>query len=147
MRESPKVFLSYAHSDRAVASAVAAELEQAGVRVWMDTAAFRPGEDMVTAIERGIAESDAVVLMNTPAFLNSAESMYELGYVLSEQRSRGATVIPILLDGTGEARSPAFLRTMTMLDGRGRQTSQIAKQILDRLKLPVDHAPLQHIQT
>src|SRR4051794_17778189 len=59
----PKVFLSYAHSDKALAQRVAATLQSEGIDVWMDDARVAPGDRITTSVIDAMDDADAIVLI------------------------------------------------------------------------------------
>jgi hypothetical protein len=89
----PKVFLSYSTKDHYFAELAAIKLEASGVDLWRDQGHLRAGSDWRSGIERGIAESIAVLVALSQ---NSAESSYvtfEWAYALG----KGKTVVPLKL--------------------------------------------------
>ncbi len=66
-RDPHQVFLSHAHEDAAFAHRLAADLEQAGWRVWIAPDSIQPGEKWVEAISRGLEESGVFIVVLTPA--------------------------------------------------------------------------------
>jgi hypothetical protein len=88
------VFLSYSTKDHYFAELAAIKLEGSGVQLWRDQGQLRAGSDWRSGIERGIAESIAVLVALTQ---NSAESSYvtfEWAYALGN----GKTVVPLKLE-------------------------------------------------
>jgi len=89
----PLVFLSYARRDDIFAQLLESRLREAHIRVWRDKDSLYPGEDWKQAIERGISESEAVLVVLSD---NSAASAYvtvELTYAFRKKKY----VIPIKL--------------------------------------------------
>lgn len=90
----PRVFLSYARVDRAVAARLADALSAQGIDLWWD-AAIETGARFSADIERELAAADAVVVLWSAASVQST-------WVLDEAaagRDRGR-LVPVLLDGT-----------------------------------------------
>jgi hypothetical protein len=145
MPKKHQVFLSFAHSDKADAAAISAAIERAGARVWTADLELRPGEDFLNAVERGIAECDTYVLMLTPEFLRSAWCMYELGFLLSEQKSNGAAVIPILGGDTAAKSLPTVLRKFPVIDGSRMAATEIAGEVLDQLRRSAHQMPSERV--
>jgi hypothetical protein len=89
-----KVFLSYSTKDHYFAELAAIKLEGAEIQLWRDQGQLRAGRDWRGGIERGIAESIAVLVALSQ---NSAESSYvtfEWAYALGQ----GKTIIPLKLE-------------------------------------------------
>ena len=87
------VFLSYSSKDHHFAELAATKLEGSDIRLWRDQGQLRAGSDWRSSIERGIAESIAVLVALSE---NSAESSYvtfEWAYGLG----KGKSVLPLKL--------------------------------------------------
>lgn len=61
-----QIFVSHAHQDAAFAQRLAADLRRAGWDIWIAPQSIRPGEQWVTAVNRGLEESGVFVLVLTP---------------------------------------------------------------------------------
>jgi hypothetical protein len=58
-----QLFLSHSHADADRVVALARQLEQLGLRCWLDQWEMVPGESSVEGLEEGLAESDAVAVI------------------------------------------------------------------------------------
>jgi hypothetical protein len=90
----PTIFLSYSTKDHHFAELAAIKLAEADINLWRDQGQLRAGGDWRSGIERGIAESIAVLVALSQ---NSAESSYvtfEWAYGLG----KGKTVVPVKLE-------------------------------------------------
>ena len=67
----PKVFISYAREDKSFANRLANELEKREVSIWIDSRSIPPGEEWLSAIERGLEECDYFLLVLTPSAMLS----------------------------------------------------------------------------
>ena len=67
-----QVFISHAIEDADFAQRLADDLKHLGVRVWIAPDSILPGEEWVDAIERGLRESNHVVMVLTPAALEAS---------------------------------------------------------------------------
>lgn len=76
--EKPRVFLSYARADSAMAEKIYADLEREGINVWMDTKDLLPGQKWKTVISRAIKESSYFLA------LFSSHSVSKKGFFQSE---------------------------------------------------------------
>jgi TIR domain len=88
------VFLSYSTKDHYFAELAAIKLNEAGINLWRDQGQLRAGSDWRSGIERGIAESIAILVALSQ---NTAESPYvtfEWAYGLGN----GKTVVPVKLE-------------------------------------------------
>jgi len=71
IRNPNQIFLSHAHQDSDFAHRLAADLRGHGYDIWIAPESIRPGEQWVTAINRGLAESGIFLLALTPDATNS----------------------------------------------------------------------------
>src|SRR5438552_2888631 len=72
------VFISHATGDKAVADAVCAALESAGVRCWIAPRDVQPGRSFAGEITRGIQNSKAMVLIFSAHTNNSEQVLREV---------------------------------------------------------------------
>jgi TIR domain-containing protein len=72
-----RVFVSYSRSDFPVAEAVVAELRRAGLDPWLDVQRLRPGVDWSRAIDESLDDADALLLLASPAAMDSAAVCHE----------------------------------------------------------------------
>jgi nucleotide-binding universal stress UspA family protein len=82
------IFLSYSHRDRELAEQLAQVFRQLGVSVWWDQRLL-PGEPWSEAIADALAQTDAAVLLVTPASLESASARDEW------QRAKNFNTFPV----------------------------------------------------
>ena len=89
----PQVFLSYSTKDYFFAELAAMKLGEVGITVWHDQGQLPAGSDWRQGIERGISDSQAVLVVLSA---NSAESSYvtfEWAYALG----KGKSIVPLKL--------------------------------------------------
>lgn len=133
-----KVFLSYTHTDRALAQKVADALKRAGFDVWETLNEIFPGENWADKTAQALRESEAMVVLVTPDSLSSPHVMYEIDYALSNKAYKGR-LIPVVVgspDSLPADRLPWILKHLQMitLPKRGRQEEgirRIAETLLD----------------
>jgi hypothetical protein len=75
-RSMLRLFLSHAHENKALAANLQRVLEQQGsaehpVEVWLDKRELRAGDGLTPEIERAITAADALLVLVTPAALQS----------------------------------------------------------------------------
>lgn len=79
LRASRRVFISYKRSESSnIAIQLYEELEKSGFDVFLDTHSIRPGEPFQDELWHRMADSDIIVLLNTPSFLESHWTKEEL---------------------------------------------------------------------
>lgn len=88
------VFLSYSRKDHYFAELVEAKLRDREIKVWRDQGQLRAGNDWRDGIERGIAESLAILVALGPNSADSPYVTYEWSYALGS----GKVVIPLKLN-------------------------------------------------
>lgn len=90
---TPKVFISYSHSDGEWARKFAETIAGSGVEVWFDEFNIKPGQPLVEALEKGLRESDAVVLLINAENVNRPNLFFEIGAALGMNK-RIIAVVP-----------------------------------------------------
>ena len=80
IRRSRRLFISYKRSDtQAVAIQLYEALDQNGFDVFLDTLSIRPGEAFQEVLWHRLADTDVIVLLDSPGFLSSRWTTKELG--------------------------------------------------------------------
>jgi CheY-like chemotaxis protein len=87
------VFLSYASADRERAITVADELEARGIHVWIDRRAIRGGTSWSAEIVRGIEGCGALLLLCSPAAMDSPNVQQEVQLAWDARRP----ILPLIL--------------------------------------------------
>jgi formylglycine-generating enzyme required for sulfatase activity len=107
------VFISHAtKEDGQFAHRLAADLRRLGVSVWIAPESIRPGEGWVDAIERGLEESSHVVVVLTPAALQSRWVKKETNVAIALERKERIEVIPLDVE---ECEVPPLLGSYHMV--------------------------------
>lgn len=79
LREARRLFISYKRSESSdVAIQLYEALEKSGFDVFLDTHSVRPGEPFQEELWHRMTDSDVVILLNTPGFLDSEWTKAEL---------------------------------------------------------------------
>ncbi|MCI0486072.1 MAG: toll/interleukin-1 receptor domain-containing protein [Blastocatellia bacterium] len=89
---TPKVFISYSHSDKEWARQLAETIASTGLAVWFDEFDIKPGQQLVDALEKGLRESDAVILLINSENINRPNLFFEIGAALGMNK----TIIPVV---------------------------------------------------
>ena len=88
------VFLSYSTKDHHFAELASIKLADAGITLWRDLGQLPAGSDWRAGIERGIAESIAVLVALSQASAESSYVTFEWAYGLGN----GKTIVPLRLE-------------------------------------------------
>jgi len=89
------IFISHATEDGAIARRLAADLRRMGLAVWIAPESIRAGEGWVPAIERGLGESDTMVLLLTPAAARSRWVNKEMEVAIGLERQGRMDIFPL----------------------------------------------------
>ena len=89
-----QVFISHSAADRAVAEAIRAALEAAGVACWIAPRDIPPGAEWADAIMAGIAEARLVLLIHTASSAASQMVRREVNVAVDGR----TPVIPVRID-------------------------------------------------
>jgi hypothetical protein len=134
MAQQPASFLSYCREDSDFAHRLAGDLKAAGSIVWLDFDIV-PGQQWDRAVEEALASSQRMVVVLSPAAVNSTNVMDEVSFALDEKK----TIIPIIYR---DCTVPFRLRRVQYVDFR--QDYARGLQDLVRTLAPehaVRHAP------
>ena len=126
MADHPKVFISYSHDTpehRQWVSELAAKLHRKGVNIILDQWELRPGDDVTQFMERGIKDSDRVLVICTDGYVRKANAGeggvgYEAMIITRKLTEDLGTnkFIPIIRQALGEDKTPTFLGTRVYTD-------------------------------
>ncbi len=96
MAKTKQVFISHhTEKDGQFAHRLAGDLQRFGVRVWIAPESIRPGESWVAAIERGLRESTHILVVLTPAAVQSQWVTKETEIAIAQERRGRTQVIPL----------------------------------------------------
>ena len=119
-RRSRRVFISYSHTDHAIAHEVAEALRSNGTLVWLDQERIKLGESIPDAIERGIDNSDAVVVLLSDQ--PTPNLLLELGMA----KAKGLRIVPVRVS---DGEIPADLQGLRYIDLRDKRGSGIQELV------------------
>jgi hypothetical protein len=127
-----RVFISYASKDRQLATWLAVDLAKEGHAPWLDEWRIKVGESIPVKISRGLDECEYVLVLLSPASVNSGwvEREWSTKY-WSEAEDGTVRVIPVLLE---DCEVPALLRPKKYVDLRSDYARGLG-QLLDALAL------------
>nr|NIO69137.1 PQQ-binding-like beta-propeller repeat protein [Anaerolineae bacterium] len=142
MSNAKQVFISHATKDAQLAHRLADDLQRLGVRVWIAPESIRPGESWVSAIERGLGESSHVVVVLTPAALESKWVKKETDVAIAQERKGRIQVIPLDVE---PCEVPLLLSSYQMVSFRrdyDAGLSQLATILGVRVTPPEPEVPI-----
>ncbi len=160
MAEHPKVFISYSHDSpehKQWVSELAAKLRRKEVDVILDQWHLHPGDDSTPFMERGIRDSDRVLVICTDSYVRKANAGEGgVGYesrIITKQLVQDLGInkfIPIIRQALGEDKTPSFLGTQAYIDltDEDRFDEKFDELLHERLQVPALHKPLvPHIES
>jgi predicted nucleotide-binding protein len=123
------VFISYSHADKDLARALAAVLQDRGVRIWIDEGELKVGDSIIERIATAIAEIDFFLVLVSESSRSSNWCRKELALAVSGELGReGVKVLPIRING---ASMPDALADVYYLD-LNAEMSTTSRQDRDR---------------
>ena len=131
--DRPVVFISHAVADRAAAGVVSSALSAAGFTPWSFNDAY-PGENVLLKAGRALDRAEAIVLLLSPAALDTVTNRFVLEFAITGDRFAGR-LIPVLLEPTPGL--PWVLDQMDPIDGAGR-LKRACRTIVQRLQHPAE---------
>ena len=153
MAEQPKVFISYSHDSpehRRWVSELGAKLRHNGVDAILDQWDLGPGDDVTQFIERGIIDSDRVLVVCTDQYVRKANAAeggvgYERMIVTAQLVQDLGTnkFIPVIRQASRQEKTPTFLGTRVYIDFRNDSQfeSEFEKLIHELHRVPVVEKP------
>ena len=153
MAEHPKVFISYSHDSpehKRWVLELGTKLVQNGVDVVLDQWDLGPGDDVTQFMERGIIDSDRVLVICTDSYVTKANTGeggvgYERMIVNAQLIQDLGTdkFIPVIRQASGQEKTPTFLGTRVYIDFRNDSQfeSEFDKLIHELHRVPVAEKP------
>ena len=125
-----QVFISYSTKNAVFADLALMKLGTLGITVWLDSGDLKGGEEWRKSIDKGIAGSDAMIVLLTPESCASSYVTYEWGYALGMQKK----VIPILHEDCETHPRIEALQHLDFRDHRSADWAGLADQIKSAAK-------------
>ena len=153
MAEHPKVFISYSHDSpehKRWVSELGAKLRHKGVDAMLDQWDLGPGDDITQFMERGIIDSDRVLVVCTDQYVRKANAGeggtgYERMIVTAQLIQDLGTnkFIPVIRQASEQEKTPTFLGTRVYIDFRNDNQfeSEFDKLIHELHRVPVVERP------
>ena len=91
-----KVFLSHSHMDAPLAARVSEALRRNGLEVWNPDLDLLPGDNWAAEMGRALEESEAMVVLLTPAAIRSPDGRRNIEYALGA-KNYSNRLIPVVV--------------------------------------------------
>lgn len=91
-----KVFISHSHTDAELAARISNALEKRGFDVWDTDRDLLPGDNWAAEIARALEESEAMIVLLTPAAVDSPWVKREIEYALGA-KNYSNRLIPVVV--------------------------------------------------
>ena len=133
----PKVFISYSHTDKAVAQELDSALESAGCKVWIDDKELAVGDSLIERIATAIDEAEFFVVLVSATSVESDWCRKELSLALTDEiTSRvGLKVLPVRV---GDVEMPAGLKDKLYLPINPDDVAATARRLADDMRRRTD---------
>lgn len=109
-----KVFLSHSHADALLAGRVRKALAESGFELWDPQRDILPGDNWASEVAHALEESDAMVVLLTPAAARSPSVKREIEYALGA-KNYSNRLIPVVVgnrEGLPADEIPWIVRRM-----------------------------------
>jgi hypothetical protein len=122
-----RVFVSYARGDERLARDLFVDgfggFELVG---WMDQSDLAAGDAIVEKIRESLEQSSVMVVLVSERSLKNHWVQFEVGAAVG----MGRPIIPIIVGQPGVEHSlPDWLRDMTYIDARGKNTEDVVREV------------------
>jgi hypothetical protein len=138
------VFISHATEDKNYVEPLVTALEAAGIRVWFDKTNLEWGDDLRTAIDRGLTACRYGIVVFSKAFLGKKKwTEYELNSLFAREQAGKKLILPIWHGITREdliQYSPAFADRFAKLSPT-HSYADIVGSVLALLGRPIQRRP------
>lgn len=94
----PKVFCSHRSIDKPRVREIARKLREAGIDAWFDEWEIKPGDDVVAAINNGLAACDVGLVFFSNEVEHGKWVQAEISAITAQAIEDGKPVIPVLLE-------------------------------------------------
>lgn len=117
------IFISHSHADKEIAEALAVNLVQAKLNVWIDHWELNAGDSLIDKIQEALGDADAILVLLSESSIQSEWCKKELNAgLIRELDERSVVVIPIVLD---DCKVPLFLKEKLLVDFRKNRDDQL----------------------
>jgi hypothetical protein len=136
LRRSRRLFISYKRSDSSGAAIQLFEaLERAGFDVFLDTHSVRPGDAVQEELMHRMADTDVLVLLNSPSFMDSFWTTEEL----AQASGMSIAILQLVWPGVAPLKDSQLTIPITLDEsdfvggGSTSSSSNLNKSVVDQL--------------
>ena len=160
MTENPKVFISYSHDSpehKQWVSELTTHLSKNGINAILDQLELSPGDDVTSFMERGISDSDWILVICTDSYIHKANAGEGgVGYermIITKKIVEGERIskfIPLIRQTVLTDKTPDFLKGQVYIDFTNdiQFDEKFAELLHDRLLIPSSDRPsVPHIES
>jgi hypothetical protein len=130
-----QVFISYACEDSELAKRLSRWLEGAGFDVWLDESNILPGDNWAEKVSQALKESQAMVVLVSPAAMDSKWVRHEIEFALGAKEYSGR-LVPVFVgprESIPEDRLPWILRRLKGIELTDQTEEKSLRQIAEVL--------------
>lgn len=129
----PEVFISYNHNDKDIARSIANDLNEVGIKSWIDEGQLDIGDSIIEKIADGLDTVKYIVALISKHSITSNWVKKELSIAMTKEiNSRRLKVLPLVIDGT---KVPTLLSDKFYGDiSSNEKYSSILNQIIMNIK-------------
>jgi hypothetical protein len=129
------VFISYSWDDRIAVEELVHKLKARGIDVWEDKKT-RTGAHWPDRVRKAIKDSDTVLVIVSPHFLESPAAQFETGVALGlTEDSPKTRIVPVLVGNVEEKSLPPLLRHKQALQVRRLDADKLSEKIEEFLNV------------
>src|ERR1039458_9354715 len=89
------VFISHASEDKDIVLLLTAQLQRAGLKVWLDRHELKLGDSLSAKIDEGLSESRFGVLVVSPRFMLKHWPRQELNGLMGREEDGHKVILPV----------------------------------------------------
>lgn len=129
LAKASRIFISHSSADIEFIKRISEDLNKHGMTVWLNENNIFPGDQIITVLEKAIAECDYLIIALSKKSLKSNWVKEEMHLAMTMSFNRGEMkIIPVLID-IDESEIPGFLKTRHFADFRLDYASGMKKLI------------------
>lgn len=128
-----QIYISYADQDQDVAKEVAKRLSEAGYAVWYSAVEILPGDNWGLKVGEALEESEAMVVLLSPAALRSSRVRDEISFALGAVNYCDR-LIPVQITSVNIDRVPRMLREQRVVRYGPTNRDRAIREIVERLQ-------------